>query len=252
MCLLFRKSFPTLLHSRCGLVQHTGVSTTSVYCSSSMAHVERRHFVASPSYRVAMCMLLDSHKQQVLISHLQYVLAPAQIGRHFPSIVQNDKILEGRISYGNSLIVDPWGTVLARCPDNVQNQVDEGAFAMAEIDLAWLARMFVSFSFICLFFKTDVVSVERRCHYGTRSGRICILHYDRRRLAGFAEKMPRFPTTETPMYSSCNSAATSHRLCRLCIYITSFIHSLDILNLSLYKSRIDILGRNIRQLESAF
>jgi predicted amidohydrolase len=36
-----------------------------------------------------------------------YVLAPAQVGKHN----------ERRHSYGHAMVVDPWGTVLARCPD---------------------------------------------------------------------------------------------------------------------------------------
>ena len=47
-----------------------------------------------------------------------FVLAPAQQGRHSQS----------RQTYGHSLIVDPWGTVLADCPDG------EGV-AVAELDL---------------------------------------------------------------------------------------------------------------------
>lgn len=43
------------------------------------------------------------------IENLAYVVAPAQWGRHSP----------GRSSYGRSLIVDPWGTVLAQAPDGV-------------------------------------------------------------------------------------------------------------------------------------
>jgi predicted amidohydrolase len=41
------------------------------------------------------------------IENLSYVLAPAQVGRHSAT----------RVTYGNSMIVDPWGVVLARCPD---------------------------------------------------------------------------------------------------------------------------------------
>jgi predicted amidohydrolase len=48
-----------------------------------------------------------------------YVVAAAQAGQH------NEK----RASYGHTLIVDPWGTILAEIP------ADEG-LAMAEIDLA--------------------------------------------------------------------------------------------------------------------
>jgi predicted amidohydrolase len=47
-----------------------------------------------------------------------YVLAPAQWGQHG----------HGRTTYGHSLIVDPWGTIVAECPDG------EG-IALAEIDL---------------------------------------------------------------------------------------------------------------------
>jgi predicted amidohydrolase len=41
------------------------------------------------------------------IENLAYVLAPAQVGRHS----------ENRLTFGNAMIVDPWGVVLARCPD---------------------------------------------------------------------------------------------------------------------------------------
>src|SRR5512133_3300183 len=41
------------------------------------------------------------------IENLAYVMAPAQVGRHSSS----------RQTFGNAMIVDPWGVVLARCPD---------------------------------------------------------------------------------------------------------------------------------------
>lgn len=41
------------------------------------------------------------------LENLSYVLAPAQYGQHSP----------GRRTYGRSLIVDPWGLVLAQAPD---------------------------------------------------------------------------------------------------------------------------------------
>ncbi|GDX79407.1 hypothetical protein LBMAG42_12180 [Deltaproteobacteria bacterium] len=53
-----------------------------------------------------------------------YVLAPAQEGPHGG----------GRHSYGHSLIVDPWGTVLADCGDG------EG-LALAEVDRARVAEV---------------------------------------------------------------------------------------------------------------
>jgi predicted amidohydrolase len=41
------------------------------------------------------------------IENLAYVVAPAQVGRHSAN----------RLTFGNAMVVDPWGTVLARCPD---------------------------------------------------------------------------------------------------------------------------------------
>jgi deaminated glutathione amidase len=41
------------------------------------------------------------------IENLCYVVAPAQVGRHSAN----------RLTYGNAMVVDPWGTVLARCPE---------------------------------------------------------------------------------------------------------------------------------------
>ncbi len=53
-----------------------------------------------------------------------FVLAAAQQGRHSPT----------RFTYGHSLIVDPWGTVLCECPDGV-------GVAMAELDLDSLTKI---------------------------------------------------------------------------------------------------------------
>jgi len=52
-----------------------------------------------------------------------YVIAAAQVGRHH----------EKRSSYGNAMVVDPWGTVIARC----HNTVD---ICVAEIDLPLLHK----------------------------------------------------------------------------------------------------------------
>jgi predicted amidohydrolase len=41
------------------------------------------------------------------IENLAYVVAPAQVGRHSAN----------RQTFGNAMVVDPWGVVLARCPD---------------------------------------------------------------------------------------------------------------------------------------
>ncbi len=59
-----------------------------------------------------------------------YVIAAAQIGRH------NAK----RASYGHSVIIDPWGTIVAACAEA------EG-IAVAEID---------HFRSVCLIFKNSV------------------------------------------------------------------------------------------------
>ncbi|KAJ2558863.1 Carbon-nitrogen hydrolase [Coemansia sp. RSA 1933] len=56
-----------------------------------------------------------------------YVFGAAQIGRH------NSR----RSSYGDALIVDPWGTVLARCARNT----NEPTLATAEINLDYLDKI---------------------------------------------------------------------------------------------------------------
>ncbi|KAK4702631.1 hypothetical protein P7C70_g3592, partial [Phenoliferia sp. Uapishka_3] len=63
-----------------------------------------------------------------------YVLASAQVGFHSPT----------RQSYGNAMIVDPWGTVLCQTPDKLpsnDNNEDAASFAMADIDLDWLHKI---------------------------------------------------------------------------------------------------------------
>ncbi|RHZ86926.1 hypothetical protein Glove_42g24 [Diversispora epigaea] len=55
-----------------------------------------------------------------------YVIASAQIGQH------NEK----RASFGSAMIIDPWGTVLARCPETTKP-----TFALAEINLNILKQL---------------------------------------------------------------------------------------------------------------
>jgi nitrilase len=58
------------------------------------------------------------------IESLVYVVASGQWGEH----------AGGRLTYGHSMIIGPWGEVLAECPDGA-------GYALAEIDLAELARL---------------------------------------------------------------------------------------------------------------
>jgi predicted amidohydrolase len=60
------------------------------------------------------------------VENQAFVLAPAQAGEYPP----------GQPAYGNSMIVDPWGTVLARADDP-----QEETFAAAELDFARLAEV---------------------------------------------------------------------------------------------------------------
>jgi deaminated glutathione amidase len=62
------------------------------------------------------------------VENQAYVVAPAQWGRK----------ADGRWTYGRSTIVDPWGTVLATCPDR-------DGYAMAMLDLDYLDRFRADF-----------------------------------------------------------------------------------------------------------
>ena len=62
------------------------------------------------------------------VENQAFVLAPAQWGQK----------ADGRWTYGRSMIVDPWGTVLAQCPDR-------DGFARATLDLDYLDRFRTEF-----------------------------------------------------------------------------------------------------------
>ncbi|HUO84148.1 MAG TPA: nitrilase-related carbon-nitrogen hydrolase, partial [Thermoanaerobaculia bacterium] len=58
------------------------------------------------------------------IENTCWVMAPAQVGSH----------MEGRRSYGHSMIIDPWGVVVARCSNGP-------GICLAEIDGGVLERV---------------------------------------------------------------------------------------------------------------
>ncbi len=62
------------------------------------------------------------------VENQAYVVAPAQWGRK----------ADGRLTYGRSMIVDPWGTILAQHPDR-------DGFALATLNLAYLDRFRAEF-----------------------------------------------------------------------------------------------------------
>ena len=68
------------------------------------------------------------------VENQAYVVAPAQWGQK----------ADGRWTYGRSMIVDPWGTILAQCPDR-------DGHALATLDLDYLDR-----------FRTDFPALANR------------------------------------------------------------------------------------------
>jgi predicted amidohydrolase len=62
------------------------------------------------------------------VENQAFVVAPAQWGRK----------ADGRETYGRSMIVDPWGTVLATCPDR-------DGYALATLDFDYLDRFRTEF-----------------------------------------------------------------------------------------------------------
>jgi deaminated glutathione amidase len=62
------------------------------------------------------------------VENQAFVVAPAQWGQK----------ADGRWTYGRSMIVDPWGTVLATCPDR-------NGYALATLDLDYLDRFRTEF-----------------------------------------------------------------------------------------------------------
>ena len=59
-----------------------------------------------------------------------YVLAAAQVGKH------NEN--PGRTSYGHAIIIDPWGEIISQCHGSTRENMENGTFAYAELDLDYL------------------------------------------------------------------------------------------------------------------
>ncbi|KAJ9101680.1 hypothetical protein QFC21_003018 [Naganishia friedmannii] len=72
------------------------------------------------------------------IQYQVYVLAPAQIGEHYPPSSTGD--YTGRTSWGESLAFDPWGRLLGRLPsvDDTPSSAgeEEGEFFIVELDMS--------------------------------------------------------------------------------------------------------------------
>lgn len=62
------------------------------------------------------------------VENQAFVIAPAQWGQK----------ADGRWTYGRSMVIDPWGTVLAQCPDH-------DGYALASLDLDYLERFRTEF-----------------------------------------------------------------------------------------------------------
>ncbi|KAM0755655.1 putative NIT2-nitrilase [Meredithblackwellia eburnea MCA 4105] len=67
------------------------------------------------------------------IESQSYILAPAQVGQHSAT----------RVSFGNAMIIDPWGTVVAQTTDQLPagDEEDAGTFVLADINLPWVEKI---------------------------------------------------------------------------------------------------------------
>lgn len=75
------------------------------------------------------------------IDSQSYVILPAQSGQHTHEVANEDGSttrVPTRITYGHSLIVDPWGTVVSEVGDV---EVGKSALAIADIDLELVEKV---------------------------------------------------------------------------------------------------------------
>ena len=75
------------------------------------------------------------------IDSQSYVILPAQSGQHTHEVENEDGSttrVPTRITYGHSLIVDPWGTVVSEVSDV---EVGKSALAIADIDLELVEKV---------------------------------------------------------------------------------------------------------------
>lgn len=95
--------------------------------------IQRKNGAAILSYPSAFTNYTGTAHWEILlrsraIENQCYVVAAAQYGRH------NEK----RTSYGNSMIIDPWGKILAQCPAYSEDLPNGESIAYAKIDLKFL------------------------------------------------------------------------------------------------------------------
>lgn len=109
---------------------HFHVLRSSRHRNSQHGQSVLSNYSVGTTGRLAWCFPTSCHTSpQVLlraraIETQCYVVAAAQCGRHH----------EKRASYGHSMVVDPWGTVVARCSEGP-------GLCLARIDLGYLRQL---------------------------------------------------------------------------------------------------------------
>ncbi|KAK9875671.1 hypothetical protein WA026_009466 [Henosepilachna vigintioctopunctata] len=94
-----------------------------------LAVINRKNGALILTYPAAFTHLTGKAHWEVLlrsraIENQCYVIAAAQYGMHSPK----------RISYGHSMIIDPWGKIIAECPPYQEGTETNESVAVAKID----------------------------------------------------------------------------------------------------------------------
>ena len=156
--LLLRKQGAQILTYPAAFTMRTGEAHWGTMTLSALLHplyplCEHSHLPPANFYFYFLFFLGWSTTEVLLraraIETQSYVLAPAQVGQHYPgssptppdspkpptataTATAASTTAAPRTSYGKAMIVDPWGTVIARCIDDPAGQHAEGAFCIAE------------------------------------------------------------------------------------------------------------------------